>query len=81
MRIWVHWPGMRRFLGDVAPGETAVIDVPGDLVQRFETLQLRAQPSGSAEYMTTSPLDVRTDGHHIEWRLRRVLANSRARII
>ena len=80
MQVWVYWPGMRRFLGDVAPGSSTTFQVPGDLVRRFESLRLYADPTGSAEDVLTDPLDVR-GGRRIEWRLRKMLLNSHARVI
>lgn len=79
MTVWVHWPGTRHFLGDAEPGTITTFRVTADLVRRFETLQLYARPSGSGDEVVTKPIEVRR-GHRIEWRLSKVLTNSRMRV-
>jgi len=80
MRIWVEWPGMSRFLGDVAPGTTATYQVPRELVRRFGPLRLHADPTGSIDEVLSAPLDL-AHGSRVQWRLRKVLSNSRARVM
>jgi hypothetical protein len=80
MRVWAEWPGLRRFLGDVAPGSATIFLVPRDLVERLGPLRLHADPTGSVDEALSDPIDVAW-GTRVEWRLRRVLANSRVRVM
>jgi hypothetical protein len=80
MRVWVEWPGMRRFLGDVAPGAAATFQVPAEIGRTRGRLRLYADPTGSIDDVMSDPIDV-GDVHRIEWRLRKVLASSRARVM
>jgi hypothetical protein len=80
MRVWVDWPGCHEFLGDVAAGSTATFQLPAPLARRYPSLKLYADPSGSTDEVRSEAIDV-TWGHRIEWRLHKVLANSRARIM
>lgn len=77
--VWVHWPGLRHFLGDAPAGATTTFQIPADLARRFETLRLHATLTGAADELTTKPIDIQR-GHRVEWRLRKVLANSQARV-
>lgn len=80
MRVWVEWPTMARFLGDVAPGGSAAFSVPGYLVQRMGGMRLHAETRGSIDEVLTEPIDM-GGGRRVEWTLRKVLGNSRPRII
>ncbi|HSG08757.1 MAG TPA: hypothetical protein VLA36_10400 [Longimicrobiales bacterium] len=80
MRVWVEWPGMRRFLGDVAPGGAATFQVPAEIRGTRGRLRLYADPTGSIDDVMSDPIEV-GDGRRIEWRLRKVLANSRVRVM
>ena len=80
MRVWVEWPGARHLLGNVEPGGSAVFQVPGQLMRRPAEPRLYAESVGSIDEVHTGPIDL-TAGHRIEWRLKRVLANSRPRVM
>lgn len=80
MRLWVQWRSLSRFLGDVPPGERARFWIPADLIARQGAPRLQADATGSADGVLTPPIELR-GGRHIEFRLRRVLSNSRARVI
>lgn len=77
MRVWVDWPGWHHFLGDVAAGEVATFRLPASLARRQPSLRLYADPTGSTDEVRSEAIDV-SRGHRIEWRLRKVLADSRA---
>lgn len=80
IRVWVEWPGSTRFLGDVPAGSSVLYQVPGDLVVRHGPFRLRADPTGSADEARSEPIDLRA-GHRVEWRVLKVLANSRVRVM
>lgn len=80
VHVWVQWPGERRFLGDVPAGTANTFRVPATMAHRFDSLRLYADPVGSVDDVLTGPIKI-GHGHRIEWRLEKVLANSRARVM
>lgn len=80
MHLWVEWPHMRHFLGDVAAGGVAVFEIPGDLVTHHGSFRLFADASGSIDHVLTAPIDLR-GSHRVDLVLRKVLANSRTRVM
>jgi hypothetical protein len=78
--VWLERPDGRFFVGEVGPGEVDTFLVPGYLVTGLETLRLFAGATGTVDEVVSDPLDLRR-GRHIDFRLRRVLLSSRARIM
>jgi hypothetical protein len=80
MRVWVEWPGVRHFLGDVNPGTRDAFHVPAYLIQRLGDPSLYAECMGSIDEVHTDPIHLGY-GHRVEWRLKKVLENSRPRVM
>lgn len=80
VRVWVEWPGVHYLLGNVDPGTRNAFHVPGYLIDEMGSPRLYAEPMGSIDEVLTDPIEL---GHarRIEWKLKKVLENSRPRVM
>lgn len=80
VRVFVDWPGSRRFIGDVQAGSVQRFALPAELVRQHPTLRLYADPEGSIDSARTGPLKVHP-GNYVSWTLNKVLDSSRAYVM
>ncbi|MGH7475493.1 MAG: hypothetical protein ACRELD_04335 [Longimicrobiales bacterium] len=80
VRLFLVSVGGRQFLGEIAPGARAEYQISSVGAGGAGSLQLIADPLGSADEVMTEPVEL-GGARWIEWRLKRDLRTSRPRTL
>ncbi len=76
VRVSAVWEQMDYFLGEIQPGATETIRLPGYLLESQGSPQFLADPRGSTQEFLTPPVNCE-GARWIQWQLKRNLHQSR----
>lgn len=80
VRVTAIWEGADYFLGEITPGATEILRLPGNLTASYGEPRFLADPSGSTQEFLTDPVSCQR-ARWIEWRLKRNLHPSRPHVL